>query len=79
MDIQLDGLNQEQVELLDIMWSCETTDDFLDWKYSLNDRLQMQVDVLVQLLGMEIMEREIRAMDYYPDAENILKKLAKKT
>ena len=79
MDIRLEGLSEEQVELLDIMWSFDSSEDFLEWKYTLNNRLQMQVDVLVQLLGYEIMEREIQAMETYPDAEKILKKIAKNT
>lgn len=79
MDIQLDGLNAEQVELLDIMWSFDSSEDFLEWKRTLNTRLQQQVETLVQLLGYEIMERELAAMTSYPDAENILKKIAKNT
>lgn len=79
MDIRLEGLSEEQVELLDIMWSFDSSEDFLEWKYTLNQRLQMQVEVLVQLLGYEIMEREIQAMDSYPDAKKMLKKFVKKT
>lgn len=79
-DIRLDGLNREQVELLDIMWSMDSTEDFLEWKYTLNRHLQREVDVLVQLLGLEIMEQQLEAMNgHYPDAEEILKKIAKKS
>lgn len=79
MDIRLEGLSEEQVELLDIMWSFDSSEDFLEWKQTLNHRLQMQVEVLVQLLGYEIMEREIQAMTSYPDAEKMLKKFVKNT
>ena len=30
-DIKLTGLTYEQVEMLDIMWSLDTVDEFFDW------------------------------------------------
>jgi len=78
-NITIDGLNQQQVQLLDVMWSFEDSVSFLDWKHTLNSDLRKEVDVLVQLIAMEMHEKEIQRMETYPDAEKILKKIAKKT
>ena len=36
MKIQIDGLNDKQVQMLDKLWTCDTTDDVLEWMNTLS-------------------------------------------
>ena len=49
--IRIDGLNQKQIELLDKLWTCDTTDEVLDWMTSLSDE---DFQMAVTLQGMVI-------------------------
>lgn len=49
--IRIDGLNQKQIELLDKLWTCDTTDEVLEWMTSLSDE---DFQMAVTLQGMVI-------------------------
>ena len=36
MKLQIDGLNDKQVKMLDKLWTCDTTDDVLEWMNTLS-------------------------------------------
>ena len=53
--IRIEGLTTKQVEMLDKLWSCDTTDEVLEWMKSLSDEdfkmaVTLQEMVIDQLL-----------------------------
>ena len=60
MLIKIDNLTQAQCEMLDIIWSCVTQDDFLSWYENLDDQDQTQADTLMRLLAYETIELNIK-------------------
>jgi hypothetical protein len=71
--ITIEGLTQEQVKLLDIMWSIYDIEVYDEWKSSLSLELQDTVDVLEKLALYETLEQE---MQDFTQANEVLKKFA---
>ena len=55
--IYIEGVTPEQKEMLDIMWSLESTDDYLDWYETLDTHDQQQADLLKMLLLYELSDQ----------------------
>lgn len=54
--IQLDNLTPEQVEMLDIMWSLETYDEFQGYLNSLSKSDRQQAESLAKLVILSEMD-----------------------
>lgn len=54
MKIQIDGLNDKQVQMLDKLWTCDTTDDVLEWLATLN-KPDFQMAVTLQEMILDEM------------------------
>jgi hypothetical protein len=54
--IHLDNLTPEQVEMLDIMWSLETYDEFQDYLNSLSTSDRKQAETLAKLIILAEMD-----------------------
>ena len=63
MDIKINNLTQAQCEMLDIIWSCETHDEFLSWYETLDDQDQAQAITLMNILAQEALELKIKNFD----------------
>ena len=51
MKIQINGLNDKQVQMLDKLWTCDTTDEVLEWLNTLNkEDFQMAVTLQEMIL-----------------------------
>jgi hypothetical protein len=57
--IQIDGLSERQVELLAIMWTLQSPEEYDEWKDTLNLDEQNEVDSLARLVLYETLERNI--------------------
>ena len=55
-EIQIQGLTQNQVDLLDIMWAIESFEDFEAWILTLDRDVRREVKILAELLILETME-----------------------
>lgn len=73
-DIKLNGLTYEQVEMLDIMWSLDTVDEFFDWYETLTKEEQNICDTLQRLIILEMADLEWEHTNKFPLAKQILKK-----
>ena len=73
-DIKLNGLTYEQVEMLDIMWSLDTVDEFFDWYETLTKEEQNICDTLQRLIILEMADLEWEHTKKFPLAKQILKK-----
>ena len=75
MSIEIKNLTPEQVEMLDVMWACESSEEFLDWYNLLDDQQQAMADILQRLVILETMEEMLEEVsDGYADVREYLKK-----
>jgi len=72
-DIKLSGLTYEQVEMLDIMWSLDTVDEFFDWYETLSKEDQNTCDTLQRLIILEIADAQWENTKRFPQAKALLK------
>ena len=70
--IYIEGVTPEQKEMLDIMWSLESTDDYLDWYETLDTYDQQQADLLKMLLLYELSD-QITNVDQAKEIINLVK------
>jgi len=54
MKIQIHGLNDKQVKMLDKLWTCDTTDEVLEWLNTLN-KSDFQMAVTLQEMILDEM------------------------
>ena len=70
-DIEIHGLTPEQVQMLDMMWSIETYQDYQDWLDSITLEEAQMAEQLKNLLVLTLIDD---AMDNYDMAKDYLKK-----
>jgi hypothetical protein len=58
-DIQINGLTPEQVQMLDMMWSIESSDDMDDWLNSLSEREINLANQLKNLLMITLIDETV--------------------
>ena len=58
-DIQINGLTPEQVQMLDMMWSIESSDDMDDWLNSLSEREINLANQLKNLLTITLIDETV--------------------
>ena len=71
MDWEINNLTEEQVEMLDIIWSFDTPEEYIAWHVNLDEEEQRQAEMLQRLVVLETMEE---MMNGYADARDYLKK-----
>lgn len=74
MNLTINGLTYEQVEMLDMMWSLDTEEDFLEWYGSLSSKDMHQCDLLQRLILMESFDTVMEQENDYSDAKRVLSK-----
>jgi hypothetical protein len=73
MSIHLDGLTEEQVEMLDHMWSLDTMEDYMMWYDLLDEKDQRLADTLQRLILLEALDDAMAKTKIFPDAKTQLK------
>lgn len=73
--MRIDGLTTEQVEMLDKLWSMDTSEEVKAFRATLPLFRKQQMDTLMEMVMQEIREEELKLMDRYPDAENLIARL----
>ena len=71
--MQINGLTEHQVELLDTMWAIEEFDELEAWMATLCRADRMEAENLQRLVILEQFE-EILDMGQYPDAKRVIDK-----
>ena len=72
--ITIDGLTQEQVILLNVMWTIETEEELYTWKDKLSLRQSKMVEALMVLILLEQLDADMIEEPDYSDASKILGK-----
>jgi hypothetical protein len=69
--MQINGLTERQVELLDTMWSIEEFTELEEWMATLSKEDKAQAELLQRLVILEEFEAELAASKY-PDANRVI-------
>jgi hypothetical protein len=69
--MQINGLTEHQVELLDTMWAIEEFTELEEWMATLSRADRMEAQRLQQLVILETFE-ELLAEDGYPEANQVI-------
>ena len=76
--ISINGLTQDQVDMLDFMWNeLETEEDYLNWYDSLDEGQQRQAELLQRLVIMESIDEDMLALGSYPEAKKVIDSIKK--
>ena len=76
MSIEIKNLTAGQVEMLDAMWACESSEEYLDWYNLLDAQDQDMADVLQRMIILETMDEMLEEVsDGYTDVKSYLKKV----
>jgi hypothetical protein len=70
--IQLDGLTERQVKLLDIIWNIDSMEECQEYIMSLSERDQMECQTLVKLLAIEVLDQSVDRMDDWTEAREVI-------
>ena len=68
--IRIENLSPEQYQMLDLIWSFTSEDDYLEWYENLDDPDRQQAFTLMRLVAYEVLERKIDA--YREQARELL-------
>ena len=69
--MQINGLTEHQVELLDTMWAIEEFTELEEWMQTLSRADRFEAENLQRLVVLETFE-ELLAKDGYPDARRVI-------
>ena len=74
MSIRIDNLTEEQVEMLDIMWSFEMLDELEEWQSTLNVRRRRMSEQLMSLVLIESLDEALAEQKEFPEVKALLSK-----
>lgn len=57
--IRIENLSQEQHQMLDMIWSFASQDEYLDWYGELDESDRQQALVLMRLMAYEVLEHRV--------------------
>ena len=57
--IRIENLSQEQYQMLDMIWSFASQDEYLDWYSELDEPDRQQALVLMRLMAYEVLEHKV--------------------
>jgi hypothetical protein len=73
--IELHGLTEHQVELLDIIWNIDSMPEVEEWVATLSDSDQMECHSLIELLAIEILDSQLKFSVKFPEAEQVIERI----
>jgi len=75
--INITGLTHEQVEMLDIIWSFKTKDEYYDWLEYLDDDERAMSRGLMELLTLAILDEalESKKVNPYKEANQVINQI----
>jgi hypothetical protein len=80
--ININGLTQEQVDMLDIIWAFDTKEEYNDWLENLDIEEYNMCRGLMELLTLAILDESLenrgRRADPYKEANKIINQVKSK-
>lgn len=76
--MEINGLTEEQVEMLDFMWNeLNTFEDYHEWYLCLDKRQQQMADTLQNMVILGAIDDDFEEMKTFPDATKVLERFIK--
>ena len=72
--MKITGLTQDQIDLLDKIWVCDTREEVDDFISSLPVGTRPIAHSLVRLIELEVIDDHVNNMDRFPLAEKVLER-----
>lgn len=76
--IEISGLTERQVKLLNVMWSIESSEELEDWLISLDDELRQECTTLGKLIIYATVDKTVEIMSVYPEASKVINQIMDK-
>ena len=57
--IRIENLSAEQCQMMDVIWSFNSQDEYLDWYGELDESDRQQALVLMRLMSYEVLEHRV--------------------
>ena len=77
--INIDGLTREQCDMLDIIWSFKSKDEYFDWMENLDEEEAIMAQGLMELLLLAILEEaQEEADEPYREAKMVIQNIKSK-
>lgn len=70
--IQLTGLTERQVAILDKMWNCDSNEELNDYFRSLSNKERKEALQLKELILIESIDADVAEMQQYSEANSVL-------
>lgn len=74
--IQIENLTQDQVDMLDHMWSLDSEEEYLTWYDLLDESDQKQADLLMRMVILAEIDSVMIEFNDCKEAKDYLKKFA---
>lgn len=74
--IQIHNLTQDQVDMLDHMWSLDSEEEYLMWYDLLDEQDQKQADLLMRMVILAEVDNDMEEIEDFSLAKEALKKFA---
>jgi hypothetical protein len=71
--MQIQGLTEEQVEMLDFMWTLDSLEEFEEWKATLDRREQLMADTLQHMVLAASLDDHLESVTKFPEAKQLLR------
>ena len=71
----IDGLSAKQVEMLDILWSMDSSEEVKEFIAGLDEEEQIEYLVLSEMLVISIIDSVVNKLDEMPDVSSVLKRV----
>ncbi len=72
--IELTGLTERQVEILDILWATDSVEEVLEFIDSLTEKEKLECRSLATLITLEILDQAVNSMSDWPESRLVIKK-----
>jgi len=63
MELNIEGLTEKQVRMLQKFWSCENEEQFSEWFVTLSYADKKEMESLVEVVRLEVLEEIVRISD----------------
>ena len=73
--MNIDGLTEEDVEILDEMWAIDSREELQFYLNGLSSRKRQKAITLLEMVTLSAIDDNVKAMDKYPEAEMMLKSI----
>lgn len=73
--ISIDGLNEKQIKMLDMIWSFQSLDELYGWQSTLPFREQIECEALIELIMLAMLDETVENDKEFPQTQSLLREI----